>query len=724
MNGASAGLVGRAVFILSDTALLVKHPTTGWSRKLLGMRTMAASPGKAAGEVQGHAVEHNGKKYLAFTEGLATILFAQADEDAGAKSDSCKPSQGQKVFYNPIQQFNRDLTVLAIKAYGAEVTRKREEGWQARMSKWAEKKRKRQKLEGVATSGPPAKFARRGSGDVPADAPAPGARFGGVTSEKIDEAATSAAMKETRIQAAEHQLGTHNGEEDQESANEGGSPTNEPQKAEDKASAVPFKILDALSATGLRALRYAHEIPFASAITAVDMSKSAVEVIRVNVDFNNVGTKVQAVQDDALAYMYSLIAHDLRQSDHSKPQKSGKYDVIDLDPYGTAATFFDAALQAVRNDGGLICITCTDTGVWASNGWPEKAFSLYGGVTMKGVHSHEAGLRLILHALATSAARYSLTIEPLLSLSIDFYGRMFVRIRRSPAAVKFHASKTMVVYNCDAGCGAWTTQPLLRSRPVQMKKIMGYKHGYAAGPAVSPLCEHCRTKTHIAGPMYAGRLHSPAFIESILAEVSEADPEIYGTLQRIEGMLTTALEETTLYSDERQDGSAGTDQDKAKTVAEEQLREAEWAAADPHPFFFELSQISSILRCQTPSEPAMRGALMGLGYRVTRSHCKPGSMKTDAPWSVIWRVMREWVRQRSPVKQNSLRPGMAGYRLLSLGEESLDKPAKNGSGQEDEVDDCPVVFDEEKGRIKEKRLLRYQQNPRENWGPMARALGK
>ena len=35
------------------------------------------------------------------------------------------------------------------------------------------------------------------------------------------------------------------------------------------------------------------------------------------------------------------------------------YDVIDLDPYGSAAPFLDAAVQAIA-DGGLLSVTCTD----------------------------------------------------------------------------------------------------------------------------------------------------------------------------------------------------------------------------------------------------------------------------------------------------------------------------------------------------------------------------
>ena len=175
-----------------------------------------------------------------------------------------------------------------------------------------------------------------------------------------------------------------------------------------------------------------------------------------------------------------------------------KYDVIDLDPYGTAGPFLDAAVQAIA-DGGLLCVTCTDAGVFASIGYPEKTYALYGGLPLKGPHCHEAGLRLIIHAISTSAARYGRSIEPLLSLSIDFYARVFVRIRSSPTEVKMLAGKTMIVYNCDQGCGAWTTQPLGRHRLMHGKKGGEYfKFGLAQAPQCSENCSHCGRKTHVS----------------------------------------------------------------------------------------------------------------------------------------------------------------------------------------------------------------------------------
>ncbi|PWW72986.1 hypothetical protein C7212DRAFT_347514 [Tuber magnatum] len=193
-----------------------------------------------------------------------------------------------------------------------------------------------------------------------------------------------------------------------------------------KATIPPkFTILDALSATGLRALRYALEIPFVTRTTSNDLDPSASQSMHRNIQYNKTHTaktidpaltpyaamsKIHVETANATHHMYSVLSPPKPRTEEeyangeSREHRFGKYDVIDLDPFGTAVPFLDAAVQAV-SDGGLLCITCTDAGVWASTGYSEKCFSLYGGMPVKGEWSHEACLRLILYATATAAAR-------------------------------------------------------------------------------------------------------------------------------------------------------------------------------------------------------------------------------------------------------------------------------------------------------------------------------
>lgn len=42
--------------------------------------------------------------------------------------------------------------------------------------------------------------------------------------------------------------------------------------------------------------------------------------------------------------------------------RENNFDIIDLDPYGSAVPFLDAAVHSIK-EGGMLCITCTDTRV-------------------------------------------------------------------------------------------------------------------------------------------------------------------------------------------------------------------------------------------------------------------------------------------------------------------------------------------------------------------------
>ncbi|OLN97539.1 tRNA (guanine(26)-N(2))-dimethyltransferase, mitochondrial [Colletotrichum chlorophyti] len=655
-------------------------------------------------------ITYDGKNYRGVKEGMATILVPAEANSKGGKGEV------QQVFYNPIQQFNRDLSVLAIRAYGEELMEKRAAH---PASKRKEKKRRR----GAADEG----------GDRPAKVQVTDDGKAAETAEDVVGNIATVTATETPAVATEAIEAT-----EAKDAGVGGEQKQAPERQTPR-----FTILDALSASGLRALRYSHELPFVTSVTANDLTKSAIESIKLNTKHNGLEHKIQTSHDDAIAHMYRRIADDLSKRDRfGNPSKENKYDAIDLDPYGTAAPFLDAAVQAVRDDGGLLCVTCTDGSHWAGHCYAEKCFSLYGGTPVKGLHSHEVGLRLILHALTSAAARYGLTIEPVLSLSIDFYCRVFVKVRKSKDAVNYQGGKTMIMYNCP-GCSAWETQPMVRTRPAPKKKGgYFYKHGLSQGPPTDSSCKHCGSSMHIAGPMYSGPLHNADFIQRILDLLPTVDKNVYGTTGRIEGMLQTALEEYLPGPEPEEDLEP---------------KDKELARVDHFPFFVMPSRLAGTLNTQQPPDDMFRGALKHLGYRVTRSHCRPGSVKTDAPWEAIWFIMREWVRQKAPVRTDRINPQMPAYKLLGL-----DKAEKNGDvkeaesaeeqkGKEDGEDKAAdvemkegseevegkglsqeelrrtLVFDENLARLgkrrEQRKLVRYQMNPRENWGPMTRAKG-
>lgn len=548
--------------------------------KLLSKMSIPPSSTSAMETTTTNIVQSNStisQEFNTVQEGKAMILTPKQDE----------------VFYNPIQQFNRDLSIMAIKAYDE------------------------------------------------------------IRHEKIQAIKKKSKNKRTKL----------NG----------------------------LKILESLAASGLRSCRYGLEIPEAGKIVANDMLAEAVKSINKNVEYNKLTDKVVANQGDAIKFMGST---------------DEKFHIVDLDPYGTAAPFIDSAIQCLEDD-GMLLVTCTDAGVLAGSGYPEKCFALYGGnnfgnAYVNGESNHEVGIRLILNLIASTAAKYKKTIEPMLSLSIDYYFRVFVKVKTSPINVKNHASETMLTYGCN-GCGHKIVQPL------GMKNNTKFQYPKLQGP-ISSNCQYCGTSYNVAGPMYAGNLHNREFIDKVLKINESSDKEIYATHERIKGMLTLASNEL-----------------------------------DDAPFFFNLNQLCSIFKSPPISIEQYTKAVGNLGYKVSLTHAKKNCVKTNLPWNLNLLINRAWQIDQNEkyvkemesknvdelnekikeklikLKDNiGINPSLAesspGWKILNYFKTNMNEEEKSVS-----IDFETGNEEFEKiAKLRKVKMVRYQENPRKNWGPMAR----
>ena len=125
-----------------------------------------------------------------------------------------------------------------------------------------------------------------------------------------------------------------------------------------------IRIFEGLAASGLRSVRFGLEIPGVKEVIANDFDKNAVSFIQKNIEKNNLQGLVKSSCGDAAMVMYQ------------SKSPADRFDVIDLDPYGSPSVFLDAAVQAVK-DGGLLCVTCTDLAVMCGNAG-ETCYSKYG----------------------------------------------------------------------------------------------------------------------------------------------------------------------------------------------------------------------------------------------------------------------------------------------------------------------------------------------------------
>lgn len=105
------------------------------------------------------------------------------------------------------------------------------------------------------------------------------------------------------------------------------------------------------------------------------------------------------------------------------------FHVVDLDPYGTAIPFLESALTAIHSD-GMLCVTFTDMAVLCARK-PHVCFYKYGSAPLGKDYCHDMALRMVLYMINTMANKHGLQIEPLLSLTVDFYIRLFIRVKQS-----------------------------------------------------------------------------------------------------------------------------------------------------------------------------------------------------------------------------------------------------------------------------------------------------
>ncbi|CAD6187051.1 unnamed protein product [Caenorhabditis auriculariae] len=438
------------------------------------------------------------------------------------------------------------------------------------------------------------------------------------------------------------------------------SPNEPPQKRKkvDEKSDGSIRILDALSASGLRALRFALEVPFVDKVTANDFSDNAVESIKENIKLNGVEDKVNVMFGDAIMTMMHHRGLDKR------------FHAVDLDPYGSASVFLDSAVQCVA-DRGILMVTCTDMAVLCGN-TPESCYNKYDAVTTRVKCCHEVALRILLRSIESHANRYTRYIEPLVSISIDFYVRVFVRVHTGAKKAKDSGSKVGTALVC-SGCHSMEIVPMLRkiidgnsvkfSTPVLKHSMTG----------ADDKCVHCGNSIHQIGPMYLDPIHSKPFVSSLLQRLNSTPAEErLGTHSRLLGVLTTVNEELEV------------------------------------PLYYEHDQLANVVKISVPKAVNIRSAILNAGYKVSGSHCNPRALKTDAPLTFLWDLYRQVAKDTNVDREKRLDPLSAGYRIL-------------GHEIKNTVDF--KLNSQAVSQAKKENLVRFQCNKGKNWGPRQKAKG-
>ncbi|MEM4258986.1 MAG: tRNA (guanine(10)-N(2))-dimethyltransferase [Candidatus Thermoplasmatota archaeon] len=250
-------------------------------------------------------------------------------------------------------------------------------------------------------------------------------------------------------------------------------------------------VLDGLAASGIRGVRFAHELTGDFSVVINDHDIQAYTLIQKNIEHNKL--------NNAVAYNQNL----------RELLMKNRFQYIDIDPFGSPIYYFADAVQSCTHNGVIAC-TATDTAPLCGV-YPKVCLRRYAAHPYHSVVMHEIGLRILLGALGRDAARYDCGIEPLLSYAADHYFRAYVQIKRG----KQYADATIE-----------QIQPV-SARLIPMSKL---KNDGSVGPLWMGGLEHKKIISHLRTGVFERNVrtkHELWKLLSVLEEEAEMPPFFY-----------------------------------------------------------------------------------------------------------------------------------------------------------------------------------------------------
>ncbi|MGC9116061.1 MAG: methyltransferase domain-containing protein [Conexivisphaera sp.] len=194
------------------------------------------------------------------------------------------------------------------------------------------------------------------------------------------------------------------------------------------------RLLDALSGVGARGIRVARESGADIALHLNDVNASAVEIARRNCELNGLDDRCTVSQEDANVLMYS------------SPRSGGRFDAIDVDPFGSPVPFVEAAVSTIRL-GGVIALTATDlsalTGKSQASGRRKYFISL-----RRTDFPRELAARALSAYAVIRAASRERGARPVFAHVDSQYVRVYVEIRGSARAADDSLSNLGYIEYC------------------------------------------------------------------------------------------------------------------------------------------------------------------------------------------------------------------------------------------------------------------------------------
>ncbi len=322
----------------------------------------------------------------------------------------------------------------------------------------------------------------------------------------------------------------------------------------------PIRFCEPLTGCGVRGIRIALEVQEIQDVYLNDKNVSAYKLTAENIRVNKLQEKVKVSTEDANFFL-------------DKHASSGdRFDVIDIDPFGTPVAILDSAVRALKKKESLLCVTATDMAPLCGV-YPEACFRKYGGYPLKTKYCHEIAVRLLSGCIIRIAARFSIGTKVRFVHSTDHYIRVYVEADHGDTKADASLEKLGFLLHCFS-CG-------------HRELVKGITTLFVH------LCPKCSSSLSVGGPLFVSQLFDKSFCIGMKVEAEKR--QLGEKKRRMMRLLNRIIEE-----------------------------------ADGPPLYYDIHSLCDELSIQVPKIEHVMSYLEKDGYKVTRTHFKPTAVRTNA----------------------------------------------------------------------------------------------
>jgi tRNA (guanine26-N2/guanine27-N2)-dimethyltransferase len=260
-----------------------------------------------------------------------------------------------------------------------------------------------------------------------------------------------------------------------------------------------ISICEPLTGCGIRGIRFAKEVKGAKDVLINDINQRAFQLAKHNVQMNQLDERVTVKNEDANTLL----------SCHGAPRK--RFDVIDIDPFGSPVPYLNSAISALHG-GGLLALTATDMAPLCGV-HPRACVRKYGGKPLRTEYCHELAVRLLAGCLATTAARHDMGTNVVFSHSTDHYIRIYATVKHGARKADESLKEMGYLLHCFSCLHRETTRKIFPT---------------------SSICTECNSKLSIAGPLWIGKIFDSEFCHLM---VDESKKRMFKAKERLRKML-------------------------------------------------------------------------------------------------------------------------------------------------------------------------------------------